>query len=67
MIETKLLQPETREVITEPGAPGEARHPWRDGLLLATGWTRTAVIERDTGRPLPLPDWVRDVLGGIPR
>ena len=37
----------------------------RDGLLLATGWTRMAVIERDTGRPLQLPDWVRDLLGGI--
>ena len=37
----------------------------RDGLLLATGWTRIAVIERDTGRPLQLPDWVRDLLGGI--
>ena len=39
----------------------------RDRLLLATGWTRIAVIERDTGRPLQLPDWVRDLLGGIPR
>ena len=38
----------------------------RDGLLLATGWTRMAVIESDTGRPLKLPDWVRDLLGGIP-
>jgi acyl-CoA thioester hydrolase len=34
----------------------------RDGLLLAAGWTRIAVIERDTGRPLQLPDWVREVL-----
>ena len=39
----------------------------RDGLLLATGWTRMAVIEPATGRPLQLPDWVRDLLGGIPR
>ena len=39
----------------------------RDGLLLATGWTRTAVIERDTGRPQQLPDWVRDLLRGIRR
>jgi hypothetical protein len=23
------------------------------------------VIERDTGRPLQLPAWVRDLLGGI--
>jgi acyl-CoA thioester hydrolase len=37
----------------------------RDGLLLATGWTRMAVIEPDTGRALRLPDWVRELLGGI--
>jgi len=37
----------------------------RDGLLLATGWTRMAVIEADTGRALRLPDWVRELLGGI--
>lgn len=34
----------------------------RDGLLLATGWTRMAVIETDGGRAVPLPDWVREVL-----
>jgi acyl-CoA thioester hydrolase len=39
----------------------------RDGVLIATGWTRIAVIEPDTGRPLRLPGWVRDLLGGIPK
>ncbi len=34
----------------------------RDGLLLAAGWTRIAVVERGTGRPLQLPHWVREVL-----
>jgi acyl-CoA thioester hydrolase len=37
----------------------------RDGLLLATGSTRMAVIEGDTGRAMQLPDWVRDLLDGI--
>jgi len=36
----------------------------RDGVLLATGWTRMAVVERDTGRALQLPAWVRELLGG---
>jgi acyl-CoA thioester hydrolase len=37
----------------------------RDGLLLATGWTRIAVIDRETGRALTLPAWVRELLGGL--
>ncbi len=34
-----------------------------DGLLLTTGWTRIAVVDPETGRPLQLPGWVRDLLG----
>lgn len=37
----------------------------RDGLLLATGRTRIAVVERATGRAIQLPLWVRELLGGI--
>jgi acyl-CoA thioester hydrolase len=37
----------------------------RDGLLLATGFTRMAVIDPRDGRALRLPDWVRDLLEGI--
>lgn len=37
----------------------------RDGLLLATGSTRMAVIEAGTGRAVRLPVWVRELLGGI--
>ena len=37
----------------------------RDGLLLATGWTRIAVVERETGRAIHLPAWVRELLDGI--
>lgn len=37
----------------------------RGGLLLATGWTRTAVVERETGRAIQLPTWVRELLDGI--
>jgi acyl-CoA thioester hydrolase len=37
----------------------------RDGLLLATGFTRMAVIEPETGRAQRLPDWVRELLVGI--
>ncbi len=33
MIETRLIDPETRTVITEPEVAGGARHPRRDGLL----------------------------------
>jgi acyl-CoA thioester hydrolase len=31
--------------------------------LIARGYTRHAVVERDGLRPLALPDWVRDLLG----
>ncbi len=34
----------------------------RDGVLFATGFTRMAVIEPETGRALRLPDWVRELL-----
>jgi acyl-CoA thioester hydrolase len=37
----------------------------RDGLLLATGWTRMVVTEAGTGRVQRLPDWVRELLEGI--
>jgi acyl-CoA thioester hydrolase len=37
----------------------------RDGLLLATGRTRMAVVERATGRAIQLPTWVRALLEGI--
>jgi len=37
----------------------------RDGLLLATGCTRMAVVERETGRAIQLPTWARELLDGI--
>jgi acyl-CoA thioester hydrolase len=37
----------------------------RDGVLLATGWTRMAVVEPATGRAIQLPPWVRELLAGI--
>lgn len=37
----------------------------RDGAILATGWTRMAVIEAGTGRPVALPGWVRAMFGEI--
>jgi acyl-CoA thioesterase FadM len=37
-----------------------------DGLLLVTGFTRLAVCERDTGRAVPMPGWLRDLFGRIP-
>lgn len=37
----------------------------RDGLLLATGFTRMAVIDPTDGRALRLPVWVRELLEGI--
>ena len=37
----------------------------RDGLLLATGMTRMAVIDRETGMAVRLPAWVRELLDGI--
>ena len=38
----------------------------RDGLLLVSGWTRLAVCERDFGRALPTPAWLRDLCERIP-
>jgi len=37
----------------------------RDGLLLVSGWTRLAVCERDTGRAMPMPGWLRELFGRI--
>ena len=37
-----------------------------DGLLLATGWTRLAVCERDSGRATVMPAWLRDLFGRLP-
>jgi acyl-CoA thioester hydrolase len=37
----------------------------RDGLLLATGLTRMAVIDPEDHCALRLPDWVRELLEGI--
>ena len=39
----------------------------RDGLLLVIGWTRLAVCERDSGRAIPMPGWLRDLFGRIPQ
>jgi acyl-CoA thioester hydrolase len=38
----------------------------RDELLLATGWTRLAVCERETGRSMPMPAWIRELLDRSP-
>jgi len=38
----------------------------RDGLLLVSGWTRLAVCERDTGRAMPMPGWLRELFERIP-
>ena len=38
----------------------------RDGLLLVSGWTRLAVCERDTGRAMPMPGWLRELFECIP-
>jgi len=37
-----------------------------DGLLLVTGSTRLAVCDRETGRSLAMPSWLRDLFGRIP-
>ncbi len=37
-----------------------------DGLLLATGWTRLAVCERDTGRACAMPPWLKDLFAALP-
>ena len=38
----------------------------RDRLLLVSGWTRLAVCERDTGRAMPMPSWLRELFERIP-
>ena len=38
----------------------------RDGLLLATGWTRHAVCERASGRAVRMPAWLRELFSGVP-
>ena len=51
--------------------PGVVRVRLREsrasGLLLVTGWTRLAVCERDTGRAMPMPAWLRDLFASLPR
>ena len=37
-----------------------------DGLLLATGWTRLAVCERETGRAVSMPAWLRELFERLP-
>jgi len=37
-----------------------------DGLLLVTGFTRLAVCERETGRAVSMPMWLRELFGRIP-
>ncbi len=37
-----------------------------DGLLLATGWTRLAVCERDSGRACAMPAWLGDLFAKLP-
>jgi acyl-CoA thioester hydrolase len=36
-----------------------------DGLLLVTGSTRLAVCERETGRAIAMPAWLRELFGRI--
>ena len=38
----------------------------RDGLLLVSGWTRLAVCERETGRAIPMPVWLRVLFDQVP-
>jgi acyl-CoA thioester hydrolase len=38
----------------------------RDGLLLATAWTRHAVCERSSGRAMRIPAWLRELFAGTP-
>ncbi len=37
-----------------------------DGLLLVTGFTRLAVCERETGRAIAMPAWLRDLFARLP-
>ena len=36
----------------------------RDGLLLATGWTRHAVCDRSTYRAMRVPTWFKELFAG---
>ena len=52
------------DVLVFPAELGKARFGFtyevrRDDDVLATGMTRHAVVERASGRPLALPDWLR--------
>jgi len=38
----------------------------RDGLLLVSGYTRLAVCERETGRAVPMPAWLRELFERVP-
>ena len=38
----------------------------RDGLLLVSGWTRLAVCERESGRAVPMPPWLRTLFEQMP-
>ena len=38
----------------------------RDGLLLVSGWTRLAVCERESGRAVPMPAWLRELFDRVP-
>jgi acyl-CoA thioester hydrolase len=38
----------------------------RDGLLLVSGWTRLAVCERETGRAVAMPAWLRELFDRVP-
>ncbi len=38
----------------------------RAGLLLVSGWTRLAVCDRDMGRSMPMPAWLRELFERLP-
>ncbi len=71
----KYLRPARLDDLLEVSASVESVGPasfafdyavTRDGLLLVSGWTRLAVCERDTGRAMPMPGWLRELFGRIP-
>ena len=71
----KYLRPARLDDLLEVSASVESIGPasfafdyevTRDGLLLVAGWTRLAVCERDTGRAMPMPGWLRELFGRIP-
>jgi acyl-CoA thioester hydrolase len=70
----KYLRPARLDDLLEVSASVESVGPasfafdyevTRDGLLLVSGWTRLAVCERDTGRAMPMPGWLRELFGRI--